>query len=245
MNQDYFSRYRDIAIALAIMVSAFASAAWGLARIRDYERPLAVLLPEIPVGASAYGLISNGRCVGSLEFNLTEVDKTLELAMRGEIRVRTVKMTETAAYDSALYFNPLGQLQNANFALTNGGVAFQISVDGVNPLNVRVVLSGGDKPWRAGFSIPGPISLVKRGEHFSLEHHAFRSVQPSILETFGRQAAGNLRVTLEAGEKGNACGTATHGAIDGLAMLPRFLPSRDLTNEFLSSIDEMIGAVRQ
>ena len=138
-------------LAAALIVSFYAYQA-----LLVVEKPPQELFQVLAQGTRRFGVMENGKCIGTLQTDLKTKPETT-IVLNGDLTMSLKGKLMTAKLFVGSYFNVLDQLVACNVSVDLDGSRLAMKLQNPNPIIVQISGSVQDQIFERQFEIPGPI----------------------------------------------------------------------------------------
>ena len=170
--------YKDIYVALGLLVLSTYSSWASFSALKEVERPLATYETPLHFGDSQFTIWYGDRCIG----NVTARVKTEEIEVVAHARVSHQGAADTISATSQLALDSLGQVTNSKTRFVYAQNSITLTQNGTSSIELTFEAGRRSGQKLSHFTLPGPIS-VSQNESGALQiRHPYLSRSLRFLE---------------------------------------------------------------
>lgn len=162
---------QPLLISVAITILSIVVGTVSYAALQSEEDSQQLVLGSLPTHQITY-TIKNGKgdpeCAGTFNISLDNTNNQSLVTVKGWMMVSLFGRSEPITFDASLVFNALGQLSASIFRTVSQYETIRFGTLGVNPITLRLYKSSNDDSPLLEQSLPGPIELKPRDDHYEV-----------------------------------------------------------------------------
>ena len=225
----------DLVKALIILLCSLIVSGFSYQKILQLEEPDFTVF-NVDQPTAKYALISNEKCVGTLETTLTRERSSIWIS-RGVVRASIGGKGFDANFNLDGTFNPLGQLQYSSFKLSALGTTITATTKGVTPIVATLSATVAGTSLSREFSLPGPVTLEGNNDRARLRYPQASGFSRNYTKLISNQLVSSIDMRALIDNKQKRCQPG-----DDQGRLDLTLLSNSLSSSF-QSLDSMLGGM--
>lgn len=194
-------------VASLLFLTSTAIGVISYEEIRQREKNVTSLLPEIRPGRHSYCLNSQGRSFGAFEFDYPEtIEDYGKFSLKGSLALNYNQALLSVDFGGDFTFNSLGQLMATFVEIKSSNNKLFFSTSGINPIKLNIKLvRAGSKTTLNEQVFPGPILLkATKSGAYSLVYPGFPQLQSGGIEQLVNNTLNTLSMDIAVDEQGQS-----------------------------------------